>query len=101
MKLDTYLLSHKEPTFIKVDIEGAEPLFLKVAINFLKDGDPTIIMEIGPDELHKEAVDILKDFGFSMYAINENGELEALNNDQVKNVLSGEINLGGNFVFKK
>lgn len=101
MKLDTYLLSHKKPTIMKVDIEGGEPLFLKGAENFLKENNPVIIIEIVPDELHKQAVEILQSFGYKMYAINEEGEVEMLNNNQVNEVLSGKINLGGNFFFKK
>ena len=99
--LDTYFLNNKKPTIMKVDIEGGEPYFLKGAQNFLKENQPAIIMEIWPGELHKQAVQILQNFEFKMYGINEEGEIEILNDDEINKVLSGKINLGGNFIFKK
>ena len=80
--LDEYIKSHKPPTIMKIDIEGAEYLALMGAENLLKTYSPIIIMETPGDDilpdpsLRRNAVYLLKEFGYRAYKILPEGEIE-------------------------
>lgn len=82
ISLDDFCKEHNIfPDFIKIDIEGAEYDCLKGGTYLLKNNSPIIVMEVYFGELfekYKEAVFLLKELGYSVFKINEEGELEKL-----------------------
>ncbi len=66
--------------FVKIDIQGAEPLFFEGGANTLAQFRPTILMEIAPLELAaigRSGQDLLaqvENLGYEVFLINENGE---------------------------
>jgi FkbM family methyltransferase len=96
--LDEYILDHKPPTIMKIDVEGGEPLVLKGALKLLKKYNPMIIMEFLPDDLHREAVNILSNNGYRAFKIDSDGNLSIINE---KDLLRNDISHEANYVFKK
>ncbi|MFN3599555.1 MAG: FkbM family methyltransferase, partial [Aquificaceae bacterium] len=99
--LDEYIKTHKPPTIMKIDIEGAEYLALKGGENLLKSHSPLIIMEtLGDDiidaSLRLNATNFLKDLGYKPYSLLSNGDLEETNYDIFINMKGGH-----NYVFIK
>lgn len=96
--LDNYVLTHRPPTMIKIDAEGAESEIVMGAREMLGAFHPTIIMEIWKDPNKKEelpTIDLLFNLGYLLYGINGNGDLELLTK------VDQGANLGfDNFVFK-
>ncbi len=92
--LDDYLKNHTPPTIIKIDVEGAENLVLEGGNNLLKNYTPVIAMEVWKNsENHRQAIELLKNFGYQAYEIDFDGEIK---------LTSDEILLkGGNFIFIK
>lgn len=85
--LDEYIKTHKPPTIMKIDIEGAEYLALKGGENILKSHSPIIIMEtLGDDiiepSLRLNATNFLKDLGYKPYSLLTNGDLEETGYDR-------------------
>jgi len=97
MKLDDYILTHKPPTIMKIDVEGAEPFVLKGAINLIRNYNPTIIMEFWSDNLHKEAVEILLDNDYKLYRLDREGNLIIIDQE----VFKKDIQFEATYVFKK
>jgi FkbM family methyltransferase len=96
--LDEYILNHRPPTIIKIDVEGGEPLVLKGASSLLQKYGPTIIMEFGPDDLHREAASILLNNGYKVFRLDNDGNLVSVNEvDLFKDNIIHEAN----YVFKK
>ena len=75
--LDAYCVSHKKPTFIKIDAEGAEKCIIDGGSGVFKESDPTIVMEFARDESHQAAAKALYNMGYKSYKIDDMGELEA------------------------
>jgi FkbM family methyltransferase len=96
--LDDYISNHKPPTIMKIDVEGGEPLVLKGALKLLKKYNPMIIMEFLPDDLHREAVNILSNNGYRTFKIDSDGNLSIINE---KDLLRNDISYEANYVFKK
>jgi FkbM family methyltransferase len=96
--LDDYILNHKPPTIMKIDVEGGESLVLKGALKLLKKYSPIIIMEFLPDDLHREAVNILLNNGYRALKIGNDGNLSIINE---KDLLRNDISHEFNYVFKK
>ncbi|MEO0225262.1 MAG: FkbM family methyltransferase [candidate division WOR-3 bacterium] len=104
IKLDDYIKNNKPPTFIKMDIEGAEFFAIKGGLNFFKNHSPVILMEVVLNEtfgkerqkLSKEAVLMLLDLGFKMYRITESGNMKLIDFYTYKSNLDYD-----NFVFIK
>ncbi|MEM2772655.1 MAG: FkbM family methyltransferase, partial [Candidatus Pacearchaeota archaeon] len=97
--LDEYLKKYNKPTFIKMDVEGAEHLIIKGGYNFLKENNPILIVEILGDEFLENSmktVNILKELGFRAYKINFDGDLEFFDYEKFKHS-QGVCN----YVFKK
>lgn len=102
MTLDKYCLSNPKPTFIKIDVEGAEEYVIEGAIKILKDTNPVIMMEVWRkplnNESHLKAIEILKKLGYKPYSISNNGELVRMEKiDPEKDIVASD----DNFVFIK
>lgn len=65
--LDTFVkgLVENRVSFIKIDIEGAELLALKGAINIMRSNKPNIMVEVTSDA--KEVFNILKEYEYFLY----------------------------------
>jgi len=100
--LDKYCLSHSRPTFIKIDVEGAEGQVIEGAIETLKNESPIIVMEVWRNPLNNEghlrAIEVLKKFGYKPYSITNNGELKSKEKIEPEKDI---IALDDNFVFIK
>jgi FkbM family methyltransferase len=97
--LDFYINSHRVPTYIKMDIEGAEYLVIKGGKKFFRENSPIIAIEVLGDEfldISLRAVNLLLDFGYKIFKINFDGELESCSNEEIKKS-KGVCN----YVFKK
>jgi FkbM family methyltransferase len=101
--LDEYVLNNKPPTFLKIDVEGAENLVLKGGDNLLKHRDPIVAIEIWGDEvgykLSLKTIKLLKDYGYKPYRLDKAGCTKSL----TYNFFDRNLNLKNseNFVFKK
>jgi FkbM family methyltransferase len=95
--LDEYILNHKPPTIMKIDVEGGEPLVVKGASKLLQEYSPIIIMEFMPDDLHREAVSILLSNGYKVFRIENDGSLLNVNK---RDLLADNTSLEANYVFK-
>lgn len=88
---------------IKVDTEGAEEQVIKGGIAFLKEQNPTLILEFLADssknEGHFKAFDILKDSGYIAHFIKMDGSLEVLKD--IKTYFNETQLDSDNFVFIK
>ncbi len=96
--LDDYISNHKPPTIMKIDVEGGEPLVLKGGLELLKKYSPMIIMEFFPDDLHREAVNILFNSGYRAFKIDNDGNLSIMNE---QDLLREDVPHGENYVFKR
>lgn len=69
----------KNPKLIKIDVEGAEFEVIKGAEIFSKKDDSIIVMEYlnshRGNDAHKKAYNLLVEWGFECYSIDQNGEL--------------------------
>jgi FkbM family methyltransferase len=76
-KLDDYVAENKidRIDFIKVDIQGAEPLFLDGASKTIHRFQPDILMEVSPSDLvsigsnSQDIVHRIEDFGYRVFEI--------------------------------
>lgn len=99
--LDEYTKNHKPPTVMKIDVEGAEYLVLKGGEKLLKEHDPIIIMEFGLDDLHKNAVNFLRENGYSMYSLDNDGEIKLIHEEGVNKIFEGQLKHNANYVLIK
>src|SRR5690606_15033758 len=81
--LDDFLADHQlNPGFIKIDVEGSENKVIAGGMNYFKHGSPLVSMEYldqsRQNHSHKEAVEILRQLGYSTFIINNGGECEAV-----------------------
>jgi len=100
--LDTYINTHSKPTFIKLDIEGAESDAIEGAKKFLQNNSPIISIEIVGEEKWSDsannAVKKLITLNYAPYYITDTGEIKKID----KNYLPGMVKDGyENFIFKK
>lgn len=63
--LDALLDKATPPTFIKIDVEGAETEVLRGATRLLREFRPAIYMEIG-EAAHADCAKLLQDAGYTM-----------------------------------
>jgi FkbM family methyltransferase len=85
--LDFYINSHRVPTYIKMDIEGAEYLVIKGGEKIFTENSLIIAMEVLGDEfldISLRAVNLLLDFGYKIFKINFGGELESCKYEEIK-----------------
>jgi len=71
LKLDTIIdllkIDLKDIDVIKIDVEGAEYFVLQGMKRVLKEGKPTLIIEIWDDSEYKEkTLELLKKYGYKM-----------------------------------
>lgn len=100
--LDTYTGAHATPTFLKIDVEGAEGQVIEGGRILFSRNAPVIAMEVwGKEntwELSMRAVERLRALGYRSYRLDEEGEIHEVEGDLSERV----IPLGGeNFIFKK
>lgn len=101
--LDEYVKNHTPPTFLKLDVEGAESLVIEGGSNFLKNFSPAISMEVWSKErggkISQKAIEKLRSLGYNSYFIKEDGEIEISFGDLTSKILPPqEID---NFIFLK
>jgi len=83
ISLKEYLKSHKPPTIIKMDVEGAEYNVISGGLDFFNKSNPIIAMEVilsdafGSQwrELSQKAVNLLLSCGYSMYLVDKEGKI--------------------------
>lgn len=83
--LDNYLKTHRKPTLIKMDVEGAEFLILEGGLQFFKNNSPIIVMEVLGDEFISnslKAVNLLKKLGYKAFEIEISGEIREISYDK-------------------
>jgi len=102
--LDKYSIFHSKPTFLKIDVEGAEKYVIEGGSKLLKETKPTIAIEIWRKPLgntsYLKAMEILYNLGYKSYEITENGELKLIEKIAPEKDIS-EKNISNNFIFKK
>jgi FkbM family methyltransferase len=88
ISLESYLKNHNKPTLIKLDVEGSENLIITGSLNFFKNDNPIIAMEVFTGELGErfslKAINILKDLGYQPYFIDDDGEIHKVNGNLIK-----------------
>jgi FkbM family methyltransferase len=85
--LESYISNHSMPTAIKMDVEGAEYLVIKGGEKIFRENSPIIAMEVLGDEfldVSLRAVNLLLDFGYKIFRINFDGELENCQYEEIK-----------------
>jgi len=60
--LDEFCLTHSIPTFIKIDVEGAEGAVLRGAVNLLRDHHPMLLVEVHREEYLGEVEALLSNY---------------------------------------
>lgn len=93
--LDDYVEKFSPPSFLKIDVEGAEDKVIKGGENFFCENSPIIAMEILEEDNanHINAFKRLLSYGYKPHVIDENGDLSVASN------LS--FDCSDNFIFKK
>lgn len=66
-----------KPDFVKVDVEGAEILFLRGATQLLQSARPQMYIEVGSSNT-EEATQILKSFDYRMFSVSPDGSENAI-----------------------
>lgn len=100
--LDKYCFNHKKPTFLKIDVEGAERFVIEGGINVLKKANPIIAIEIvrRPFNNYGKAIENLYSLGYKSFKINEKGELEFLEKIDLERDIPEKL-FFDNFIFIK
>jgi FkbM family methyltransferase len=102
--VDHYVTSNsiKKVDFIKCDIEGAELLMLKGAVNTIRRDSPIIFIEIFDEfcqrfgNTSEEVVRFILDFGYSYIILNRDGAVYNKTDD-----LLADLEKGSDFLFSK
>ena len=100
--IDDYVATHAQPTFLKIDVEGAEEQVIKGGAKFFSSHAPIIAMEIwGKEnkwELSMNAAERLRGMGYQSFRLTDQGDVQKIDGD-----LSAEVSPAGaeNFIFKK
>jgi FkbM family methyltransferase len=66
LTIDTLLDQFPPPTFVKIDVEGAEVMVLRGASKLLRDVKPTLYVEVG-GENSDSVTQLLHSFGYLLY----------------------------------
>jgi FkbM family methyltransferase len=95
VQLDAYRL-RRPVSFIKIDIEGAEPLALRGATELLRSDRPVILSEIHPAQLSRVCgytperfISEVKGYGYEGYSPTKNGlaPLKSAQSDEVRSIV--------------
>lgn len=102
--LENYFVSHNFPTFIKMDVEGAESLVIAGGLGFFQTHSPIISLEVWSSKeggaFSTKAVDLLHAEGYRSYFIDIHGDPEEVTGDL--SIIVEKENLScDNFLFKK
>ena len=104
LTLDEYSAKHATPTFIKLDVEGAELQVLLGGARLLKRTAPTIAIELwsGEDlsQYSLKVLDFLEPLGYVPFRILPDGDLEKTGYPHLRAWLPG-ARAEVNFVFRK
>jgi len=97
--LDRYVaMGRRPPTFIKIDVEGAEDLVVSGGLETLKTYRPRVSMEVWGDPLpgdsHLRAAEKLHRLGYVPHRILDDGSLERISLEGIK-----RVKFFDNFVF--
>ena len=71
--LDRFCIEHKvHPNLVKIDVEGAELLVLRGAVNLLRESQPTIILAVHPywlpaGQSSQQILEFLTRYGYTVY----------------------------------
>ncbi len=99
LTLDEYTKTHKPPSIMKVDVEGAEAMVIEGGESTIRKYKPTIVIEVWSGERgiknHSRAVKLLQSLGYRCFKIDDSGSLVPINS-----VNFDRINQRENFVFK-
>lgn len=63
--LDEFCRAHPLPTFIKIDVEGAEAAVLRGAARLLREQRPTLLIEVHREEYLAEVESLLSDYNLT------------------------------------
>jgi len=100
--LDDYVATHTQPTFLKIDVEGAEEAVIRGGEALLGGHSPIVALEVwGKDnggEVSMRAVDRLRALGYLSFSLTSEGDLEKADGDL--SALAPSLG-GDNFIFKK
>ena len=102
--LDTYCQEFNiNPSFIKLDVEGAEESVIKGAKSILSKTAPLISLEILKQEegANYGAAEKLVELGYTPHFILPNGSLEKISFQDIVSFPLGKKNDFDNFIFKK
>lgn len=104
LSLDEYCQSHRAPTFLKVDVEGAENDVIAGGTGVLQSCTPVVSIEIWADSRKNggqlEAARKLTYLGYTAHRITRNGDLEALDRINPEKDISALYGFD-NFIFRK
>ncbi|MDI6808598.1 MAG: FkbM family methyltransferase [Candidatus Eisenbacteria bacterium] len=102
--LDNYCQTHCKPTFLKIDVEGAEQHVIEGGLETLRTCNPVIAMEVWRSPLnntsHLKAMEILYELGYKSYSIDLDGCLEIRHKIDPEHDISEGLRTD-NFIFKK
>jgi len=103
VSVDDYCLENDiKPTFLKIDVEGAEQAVVAGAMNVLRGVRPDVALEVWGEnnEQHLEAAHALVEIGYTPYRITEGGDITKIaEGDSL--VLAGEQFDNLLFIFDK
>ena len=99
--LDSYIKNHRLPTFMKLDVEGAEHFVIEGATELFKRTKPVISLEVWGaetgDRFSRKASEMPIKLGYAPHRINDNGELNEIESIDSMNLASNEVE---NVIFK-
>ena len=102
MTIDDYVALHAQPTFLKIDAEGAEERIIIGGTKFFSAHAPIIAMEIwGKEnkwELSMNAAERLRSMGYQSFRLDSEGAMHLVSGD-LSNTVSPRG--GEDFIFKK
>lgn len=99
--LDSYIKNHRLPTFMKLDVEGAEHFVIEGAATLFKRTKPVISLEVwgaeNGDRFSRKASEMLINLGYLPHRINDEGELDQIESIDSMNLGINEVE---NIIFK-
>ncbi len=100
--LDEYAKTHRSPSLIKIDVEGAEEKVIRGARRMLQEKNPIVIIEVWEknNDLHKKAIRELYSLGYQSYRITSEGDMTLFENMDRSTDIARGISFD-NFVFVK